>query len=224
MWIVPRLVIMFMLTSCASVGTSCESADSDSVLSGPKSKPPAAPPKVGTEPPSLELDRIEGEPLDVFPRDIKVAETRLALNGSGLCEFGVFKIDVYWAALYAREPSRRPEDLLASSDPLVLHMRFARGLSKENLGKAWRAATEANAGESFSAYEGALEILEGMMTPVEKGDAFVFVIDLQRGLSVYLGSKFAGTIEDLPFTRLFLGFYLGDNPPDPNLKSGLLGR
>lgn len=165
---------------------------------------------------------------DAFSSDATVGATTLSLHGSGLCEFGLFAIDVYWAALYTRGSERREAaELIDSDEPKLLRMNFVRSLSKEQLGRAWEAAVDANARYRSDSTEASLRALQSLMHPVSSGESLVFWIDPLFGIHVYAGGTevdHCGFVPSGDFARLFLRLFLGESPPDPNLRRGLLGE
>lgn len=139
----------------------------------------------------------------------------------------MFAIDVYWAALYTRGSEQRSAvELLGSDEPKLLRMNFVRSLSKEQLGRAWEAAVEANARYRQESTDASLSALQSLMRPVSSGDSLIFWIDPLRGIHVYAGGsdvEHRGFVPSGDFARLFLRLFLGESPPDPNLRRGLLG-
>lgn len=159
----------------------------------------------------------------VFDPTLVVRNKTLQRNGTGLCEWGIFGIDLYEAALYAERATR---DLQGAQEPpqtLVFHLHFVRGLTRAQLGEAFTAATKANTGDRFADHEQALGKLVEAMQDVKSGDAYTFFCEPGTGLSVLRGGKVVATIRDEAFTRLFVQLYLGDKPPTKALRDGLLG-
>ena len=73
----------------------------------------------------------------VFPQQVTLEGRTLQLNGWGLRQYSVFKIDVYAAALYLRAAERDADKLFSSSEPRLIHMHFLRDVSREDNLKTW---------------------------------------------------------------------------------------
>lgn len=180
---------------------------------------PATPPD-GTDRPLVAPSRSRA---GVFDLKLAVRGKTLDRNGTGLCEWGIFGIDLYEAALYAERPTRDLQGALEPPQTLVFHLHFVRGLTRAQLGEAFTAATKANTGERFAEHEKALALLVDAMQDVKAGDAYTFFCEPGTGLSVLRGGKVVATIRDAAFTKLFVQLYLGDQPPTKALRDGLLG-
>ena len=64
------------------------------------------------------------EPTKIFPERITVGARPLVRNGYGLCEWGFFGIDLYWAALYVETPGTTPEQILDAVRQLRQHAAY----------------------------------------------------------------------------------------------------
>lgn len=163
-------------------------------------------------------------PAGVFAREIKVGETRLIRNGAGLCEWGIFNWDVYWAALYLERPTPRPDDILDAKKAKRIHLHFSRKLSQQQMVDAYRAAFEANAGKKRQEeLQASIDQLLGMMTAVKAGDSLLITYVPDAGLTVELRGKELGVIPGAEFGSLVFELYVGKKPPTKALKKGLLG-
>lgn len=159
-----------------------------------------------------------------YPPAVRWGERELSCNGTGLCEWGIFGIDLYDAALYLE---RRAGDLAAASEPdqrYVLHLHFVRSLTASQLGEAFTAAVRANVGADLGALAAPLQQLCAAMRDVADGSGYTFAGEPGAGLAILRDGALVDRIADEPFRRLFLRLYLGDQPPTKALREGLLGR
>jgi hypothetical protein len=161
-------------------------------------------------------------PAGTFPAKVKVGSKSLEKNGKGLCEWGFFQIDLYHAALYLEKRSKDAREILKSDQAKRIHLYFVRDLSTKQLKKAWNAAFEVNAGKELKRYAKRVEQLNGMMSDIKDGQSMVFTHKPGAGIHVVINGKDKGTIKGDDFARMFFTLYLGDNPPDEDLKKGLL--
>ncbi len=159
-----------------------------------------------------------------FAPECKAAGKPVVLNGVGLCEWGLFKIDLYYAALYLEQKTASPKEIVQSDQVKRLELRFVRNLSKSQLVKAYTAAMKANAGDDFSDYADALSEFNAMLCDVKKGCSLVTTYTPNAGLTVTLNGEDQGRVKCEKFARKFFELYVGEKPPTKDLKAGLLGE
>ncbi|MCB0403148.1 MAG: chalcone isomerase family protein [Bdellovibrionales bacterium] len=156
-----------------------------------------------------------------FPDTITVSGKTLALNGIGIREATIFKVDVYVAALYVPKKSKASQTLLEADGPKKIQMRFVRSVSKNDLTKAWKAGFENNCEKECERFTPALDNLNAMMTAVKDGQSMSFLF-LKDKVEVSLDEKALGKIEGAGIDSQLLRLWIG-NPPNSGLKEGLLG-
>ena len=61
------------------------------------------------------------------------------------------------------------------------------------------------------------------MTDMKTGQRLAFVHKPGAGVQVDVNGTVKGTIKGDDFAKAFFGIWLGANPPNPGLKTGLLG-
>ncbi|MGE0144248.1 MAG: hypothetical protein AB7T19_13260, partial [Planctomycetota bacterium] len=57
-----------------------------------------------------------------FPARLAIDSRELQLNGDGLCEWGIFGIDLYRAALYTERPCRTLVEAMQPPQIIVIHL------------------------------------------------------------------------------------------------------
>ena len=154
-----------------------------------------------------------------FPDQTQVDGTTLTLNGLGLRQATVLKVNVYVAALYVVKPSNDAKVILESNTPKELILHFVRNVSASDLNKAWEEGFEKQPGVS----KDSLGSLEGWMTDMKTGQRLTFVHKPGAGVQVDVNGAVKGTIKGDDFAKAFFAVWLGPNPPNPGLKTGLLG-
>lgn len=155
---------------------------------------------------------LAGAPAGTFPGSVRVGKKTLKLNGTGLCEWGFFQVDLYHAALYLEARIKDPQKVIASRQHKRIHLHFVRDLTTKQLRKAWSAAFEVNAGKDLARYRKRLDALNAMMRDVKEGQSMVFTYQPGSGLAVQVCGKAKGTIKGDDFARMFCTLYFGDNP------------
>ena len=167
---------------------------------------------------------IEGQHFD---DRIRLADTDLVLNGTGLRAVAWFK--GYAAGLYLREKTQAAETALAAAGPKRLRMKMMVEVEAKEFVKAFdkgmrrnlKAAERAVLSDRIERFDRTVAEL----VVLKKGD----VVDLDwlpaRGLVLSVngrprGEPFAGE----PFYTAILKIYIGPDPVDDRLKAGLLGQ
>ena len=62
------------------------------------------------------------------------------------------------------------------------------------------------------------------MTDVKTGDRLTFIRKPGAGLDVDVNGAAKGTIKGDDFAKAFLAIWLGGDPPNPEIKAGMLRR
>ncbi|MBS0388174.1 MAG: chalcone isomerase family protein [Proteobacteria bacterium] len=158
-----------------------------------------------------------------FPDRVQVGGAELALNGLGIRKATFFKVRVYVAALYVATPGNDPNTLIAAGTPVELTLHFVRNVSVDELTNAWKEGFSRNAGGRVPALSERIARLNSWMTSIKAGQHLTFIRRPGAGIEVDVNGTVRGTIEGDDFANAFLSIWLGAEPPNPELKSGLLG-
>ena len=158
-----------------------------------------------------------------FPEHVLRDGADLALNGLGVRKATFLKINVYVAALYVTKPTREAVALINSdtSQELVLH--FVRDVGVDDLTKAFREDFRHEGADRSQSMKDRIAKLNGWMTDMKKGQRLTFTRIPHAGMQVGVNGTQKGLIEGDDFARAFVSIWLGATPPNPELKSGLLG-
>ncbi|MFP4598306.1 MAG: chalcone isomerase family protein [Persicimonas sp.] len=157
------------------------------------------------------------------PNTVTVDGTELTLNGQGLREATVFKVDVYVASLYVKSRSNNGQKLATSNSPKRLVLSFVRDVDRSDVTDAYKESFKKTAGSKHSALAPKLNKLNSWMSAMEEGDTQTYTYTPDDGLEVNINGKTKGTIEGKDFAEAFFSIWLGANPPNDGLKRGLLG-
>ena len=157
-----------------------------------------------------------------FPDQMSVDGSTLALNGLGLRQATMLKVNVYVAALYVTRVSTDPNAILASA-PMQLILHFVRSVGRSDLNKAWDEGFEANAAGQIPALKARIEKLKSLTADMKSGERLTFTHKPGAGVRVDVGGAAKGTVEGDDFAKTFFSIWLGSHPPNANLKAGLLG-
>ena len=158
-----------------------------------------------------------------LPDTVTVEGRTLALNGIGLREVTLLKLDVYVAGLYLEQRSSDPAAILADRGPKRLEIRMTRAVSRTSIAGAWRKGIERNAGDDLPALKERLDRLESCLTDLRRGDPITLTEVPGRGIVLEIRGERAAEIPGADFARALWRVWLGRHPPGQKLKRGLLG-
>ena len=153
-----------------------------------------------------------------FPDSLLVQGQELKLNGAAFRKATVFKVKVYGAALYVKEPQKNADSILASKSPKVLMMKFTRSVSQEKINEAWDKAFEAVQDK----YKSEVHKLKSLMPSAKDGDTLEYTFS-EIQTEIKHNGKSVGTLPGGEWGKTLLSTWLGSNPPTEELKQGLLG-
>jgi hypothetical protein len=158
-----------------------------------------------------------------FPEQMQSEGVALKLNGLGLRQATFLKVNVYVAALYVAQPSKDANAILKSGAPKELILHFVRDVGSSDLSKGWHEGFENNARSQLPALKDRIEAFKGLMPDVKKGEQLRLLHKPGAGVQVDVNKTVKGTIKGDDFARALFSIWLGANPPNAELKAGLLG-
>jgi hypothetical protein len=158
---------------------------------------------------------------------ITVAGTVLKLNGAGVRYKGPFRI--YVGDLYASQPVKSLDELIAAPGPKRLSMTFLREINSAEFGKLLTRGIEDNVSRQELS-----KIIPGMIKmgdifaankAFQPGDVCILEWDPAKGLSIWAKNKLqSDPINDPAFFRALMSIWFGQVPADFKLKDALLGK
>ena len=157
-----------------------------------------------------------------FPEQVQVAGASLALNGLGLRQATLFKVNVYVAALYLPRPTADASVILTATAPYEMQLHFVRNVGAADIAKGWVEGFQRNGQGAAASGDERIATLRGWMTDIKSGQSMTFSFQPGTGLEVSVNGSVKGTIRGDDFGRSFLSIWLGV-PPNPEIKAGLLG-
>lgn len=155
-----------------------------------------------------------------MPGSVTVEGTSLQLNGMGIREATVLQVNVYVAGLYLEQRSRNAAEILASDTKKRIHLAFVHDVERADVVQALRDGFRANAPGTSG---GDISRLTGWMQTMHEGDSMTFTYVPGTGTEVKVNGSVKGTIEGFDFARGVFSLYIGRRPPNPGLRTGLLG-
>ena len=157
-----------------------------------------------------------------LPDQVTLEGKTLKLNGTGLRQATILKVNVYAAGLYLQNSAGDGEVIANSDHPKSIEMVFMRDVSAKQMADAFQAGFEKNCVADCAKLKPDLSKLQGLMKDMKKGDimAYHFLTD---GVEVVIRGQKAGTVGDKAFSHQLIRCWIGKNPPNAGLKEGLLG-
>ncbi len=157
-----------------------------------------------------------------LPDQVQLDGTTLVLNGLGLREATIFKVNVYVAALYLPKTSTDATAILAAAAPYEMRMHFVRSVGATDIAKGWTEGFERNGQGAVPASDPRVATLRSWMDAVNSGQEMKFTFRPGSGVEGSVNGVVKGTIRGDDFGKALLAVWLGV-PPNPEIKAGLLG-
>lgn len=158
-----------------------------------------------------------------MPASVEVEGTKLSLNGQGLREATILKVDVYVAGLYVENKSNDGQKLASADAKKRLVLSFVRDVDRSDVVDAYTESFKKAAGAKHAQLAPKLKKLNGWMSAMKEGGTQTYTYVPEKGLEVAVNGETKGTIEGADFAEAFFKIWLGSSPPNSGLKRGLLG-
>jgi hypothetical protein len=157
-----------------------------------------------------------------LPDQVSVAGKSLKLNGAGLRQATILKVNVYAAGLYLEKPSGDGEAIANSDQAKSIEMVFMRDVSAKQMAEAFGEGFEKNCVAGCAELKPHLSKLQGLLKDMKKGET-MSVRFLADGVELMIRGQKAGSVGDKAFSHQLIRCWIGKNPPNSGLKEGLLG-
>jgi hypothetical protein len=157
-----------------------------------------------------------------FPDNVKVADNDLVLNGLGIRKATIFSVKVYVSGLYLSEKSGNDEQILAANLPWQQVLHFVHDVDASDIRDAFDDGFKKAAGENFDALRKRIDALKTQMIDFKTGHVLSYAYAPNVGTVIDVNGK-TRTIEGADFAAALLTISIGPEPPNEDLKSGLLG-
>ena len=157
------------------------------------------------------------------PDSVKVGDKELVLNGLGIRKATIFNVKVYVAGLYLSEKSGDGEKIIGSNEPWELALHFVHDADASDIRDAFDEGFEKAAGDKLNALSARIDALKSQMIDFEEGHVLSYAYDPANGTVVDVNGKNGPPIEGADFAAALLKISIGPEPPNEDLKTGLLG-
>lgn len=161
-----------------------------------------------------------------FPATHKLDKSDLKLNGAGIRKKAGF-IEVYVAGMYLKHTSKDGNAIMKADEPQNVHIVITSSLvnSKnfiEATKEGFQKSTSGNTKPIQAKVDKFLSLF--LKESISKGDAFDLNYIPGKGVEVLKKGKFVDVIPGLDFKTALFGIWIGNDPVDSKLKTGLLGQ
>ena len=157
-----------------------------------------------------------------LPDQVTVGGKSLKLNGTGLRQATILKINAYAAGLYLENPGRDAEAIANSDQVKSIEMVFMRDVSAKQMADAFQEGFDRNCIAGCAELKAYIPKLQGLMKDMTKGETMAYHF-LSDGVEVMIRGQKAGKVGDKAFSHQLLRVWIGKNPPNQELKDGFLG-
>lgn len=158
-----------------------------------------------------------------LPAKAMVGETNLVLNGIGLRKATFFSVKVYVAGLYLPQKSGDAEQILATDQSWQLVLHFVRDVDSDDIHDALAEGFENATDGKVEAILPQIDAINTLVPDLKVGDRLTFTHKAGRGISVNFNNSSNGAVDGTDLAATLLAIWLGEEPPNEDLKTGLLG-
>lgn len=159
-----------------------------------------------------------------LPAKIKGTKGDLVLNGGGIRKKAFFK--VYVIGLYLNQKSKDAAAILKNNDEVLVQLQITSSVvSSSNMSEA----IEEGFGKSLKGNTTALRpkidafINNFKKEAIKEGDVFTLHYVPGVGVKTFKNGKLLSTTEGEDFKKALFGIWIGPNPIDAGVKTGVLG-
>lgn len=156
---------------------------------------------------------------------LQVDDRKLSLNGIGTRTATRFLLtaDIYVAALYLTERSSNAREILSSREPKQLKMQYSYSIGAADMRRGWEYAFRQNCpAKDCSALKAQIDAFLEQVVGVEPGDRYDYLFFADR-VDIIRNDASQGAVSGRDFVELLLSTWIGDVPPTPAVRQGLLG-
>ena len=168
--------------------------------------------------------RADGE--FAAPEQLEVGGEVLVRNGVGVREASRFLItaEIYRAALYLRERSSDARSILGSPSTKLIRMQYSYKFTRDEMQRGWAYAFTQNCGNrDCAAFAEEIAAFQALVVEVEPGDRYEYLF-FRDHVDILRDDLKQGAVSGRGFVELLLSTWIGEEPPTPELRRGLLGK
>lgn len=157
-----------------------------------------------------------------FADSVEVGGQSLQLNGLGWRLATFFSVKVYAMGLYLGDKTDDTSAIIASPGNKKIVMRFVRDVDADKLKEAWQEGFENNIDDVSNVQTG-LDQFKAAMRDVAEGMTLSINFSGETTTLAFDGETVLN-VEGADFQKALLSVWLGQEPPNSELKAGILGQ
>lgn len=158
-----------------------------------------------------------------FPDSLTAGEANLVLNGLGLRKATFLGVKVYVAGLYLPQKANDTGQILGVDRPWRLVLHFVRDVEGDDIREAFSEGFDKSTDGKAEPLRPRIEALNALVPDLKVGDRLVFTHNAGQGIAVEFNDAPKGAVDGADLAAAMLGIWLGSEPPNDDLKTGLLG-
>lgn len=157
-----------------------------------------------------------------FPDTYSAGKDNLVLNGGGTRV--KYWMDMYVGGLYLTSKSKDAAGIVSANTSMAIKINIVSGLiSSSKMIEAVEEGFKKSTGGNTTPFKEKIEKFKNAFSEeIKKGDMFDIVYAGEK-ISVYKNKVLKTEIEGVDFKKAVFGIWLGNDPADRDLKSGMLG-
>lgn len=155
-----------------------------------------------------------------MPDTFEVDGKNLVLNGMGLRT--KFIVKVYVAGLWLEAKEKDPAKILASEGPRRIQLSLLRDVDGAKIAEAIKEGFEKNSKAEMPKLKDRLDQISAAIPALKEKQTVTFTYVPSKGVQLEAPGKTL-TIEGKDFADALFKVWLGQQPADGDLKTGLLG-
>ena len=159
-----------------------------------------------------------------FPATLKEGNNNLVLNGAG-ARVKLF-MDVYVAGLYLTAKGNNADAIIKSNDASAVRLHITSGLvTSDRMSEAVKEGFQKSTGGKTAPIQAKIDRFVKLFSlePIVKTNEFDLVYEPGVGVKVSKNGKLLDTIDGQDFKSALWGIWLGAEPVEAKLKTGMLG-
>lgn len=160
-----------------------------------------------------------------LPAKMKGSTGELTLNGGGIRKKAFFK--VYVLGLYLNQKSKDAAAIIKANEEFIVQLKITSSVvSSGNMSEAIQEGFEKSLKGNVAPLKAKIDAFIGTFSKeaIKEGDLFVLDYVPGTGVKTSKNGKLVSTIEGEDFKKALLGIWLGADPVDAGLKTGILGN
>ncbi len=160
-----------------------------------------------------------------LPNTLDFNSETLLLNGGGI-RTKAMVLKLYSGGLYLPSKSKNAAEIINADQNQAIRLVITSSfVSSEAMSEAVEDGFEASTRGETEVIASEIKAFTGFFSAeIVEGDTYDITYQTGKGVVCYKNKKELGTISGMDFKKALFGIWLGKQPADSKLKSGMLGK